>query len=87
MLPLEASERPREEISESFKLLLQESVDSDPADFRTAWMEDFSAVEDIFHAVVFLYDSDNVDVIMIGELARRSYSNDIYFSFQNQCSL
>ena len=45
---------------------------TDPASFRGVCMEDIAAVEDFVQADIFLYDIDNVDGSMLGELVRRT---------------
>ena len=68
---LHAHERPEEESSKIFNLLIEKTAETDPANLRGVCVEDNAAVEDNVQTKIFLYDIDIVDGSMIGELVRR----------------
>ena len=68
-LHLHGNERLEEETSKLFNLLLVNSTNPDPSKFQGVCMDDITSVEDIVGINIFIYD---IDVAMVGELARRS---------------
>ena len=71
-LHLHGNERPEEETSKLFNLILVNSTNIDPSKFQGVCMDDNPSVDDIVGINIFIYDIDFIDGAMVGELARRS---------------